>query len=148
MIKSTFEYLFTSQEQGKEFFMGVNANGTDVYISIAENGNPLHEKVQRKYAKQLEAARKNPKKEHWLMSKIMAEAIVTGWRGIIDEDGNEIPCTMENKVDAFNRHKKLFYAILKEATNEENFKADDVFDTDDDVYEEPIKGTEKNSKKS
>ena len=150
MTKSTFEHLFTSQEQGKEFFMGVNTNGTDVYFTIAENGNPLHEKVQRKYAKQLEAARKHPKKEHWLMSKIMAEAIVTGWRGVIDNDGNEIACTMENKVDAFNHHKKLFYAVLKEATNEENFKDDDLIldDDNDDVYEEPAKDTEKNSGKS
>ena len=146
MVKSTFDYLFTSTEEGKEIFMGVNKNGTDVYFTIAENGNPAHEKVQRKYAKQMENARKHPKKEHWLMSKIMAEGIVTNWRGVIDDDGNEIPCTMENKVNAFNHHKKLFYAVLKESSNEENYREDDFpdDDIDDDVYEGDIDGTEKN----
>jgi len=152
MTKSTFDTLFSTKEDGVEIFMGTNKNGTDVFFTIAESGNPNHEKAQRKYAKQLEAARKQPKKEHWLMSKIMAEAIVTNWRGVIDEKGKEIPCTLENKIDAFNRHKKLFYAVLKEATNEDNFRDFDDFEgdffEDDDVYEEPVRDTEKNSKKS
>jgi len=54
---------------------------------------------------------------------------------------------MENKIDAFNRHKKLFYAVLKESSNEENYKEDDFPDDafdDDDVYEEDVASTEKN----
>lgn len=147
--KSTFESLFATKEEGVEIFMGTNPDGSDVYFTIAENGNPAHEKSQRKYAKIMENSRNNPKKEHWIMSKIMAEGIVTNWRGVKDENGNELECTMENKVDAFNRHKKLFYAVLKESSNEDNFRDDDNFIGNyDEIYEEPEKATEKNSRKS
>ncbi len=140
---NTFEQLFTTNEDGVEIFMGTNSKGGDIFFTIAENGNEKHEKAQRKYAKQLEAARKNPKKEHYLMAKIMAEAIVTSWRGVLDDDGAELAPTMENKVDAFNRYKKLFFAVLKEANNEENF-----MDSDDLSPEEINEDTEGNSGKS
>ena len=147
--KSTFENLFTTSEDGVEIFMGTNPDGSDVYFTIAENGNPTHEKSQRKYSKLLEQSRKNPKKEHWLMSKIMAESIVTNWRGVLGEDGKPLACTMENKVDAFNKHKKLFYAVIKESLKEDNYKDDFIGDYDDDeIYEEPKEETEKNSGKS
>ena len=139
MTKSTFDSLFATNEDGVEIFMGTNADQSDIYFTIVESGNPKHEKAQRKYAKQLEAARKNPKKDHYLMAKIMAESIVIGWRGVKDDDGNELACTMENKIDAFNKYKKLFYAVLKEATNEENFR-----DFDTPSLAETNEDTEKN----
>jgi hypothetical protein len=140
---NTFDQLFTTNEDGVEIFMGTNSKGGDIFFTIAESGNEKHEKSQRKYAKQLETARKNPKKEHYLMAKIMAEAIVTNWRGVLDDDGNELAPDMENKIDAFNRYKKLFFAVLKEANNEENF-----IDIDDLSVEEINEDTEGNSGKS
>jgi len=122
-MKDTFEYLFSTNEKGVAIHMGINpANGEDVIFTIREAGCEHHEKTQRKYQKALSMVRKNPKKEHEILSKIMAEAIIVDWSGITDKKGKKIPCTSENKLDALIKQKKLFYAILTEASREENFQ--------------------------
>jgi len=141
MNKGTFEYLYTTEEDGVEIHMGVNANGESFYFTLRELGCEAHEKVQRKYNAALSRVRNNSKKEHEILSKIIAESILVDWRGVIDNKGKEIPCTMENKLDALMKHKKLLYAVMTESSKEENFRHID----DDDNSDED---TEKNSSKS
>jgi hypothetical protein len=140
-MKSTFDYLFSINEDGIDIHMGINANGDDIMFRLRESGCKEHEKAQRKYKKSLALTRKNPDKEHEVLSKIVAEAIIVDWSGVLDEKGKKLPCTFENKLENLKKYKKLFYEVLTEATNEENFR--DV----DPEYNE-AKDTEKNLSKS
>ena len=139
--QNTFDYLYSTNEDGVKVYMGINAKGDDIIFKLRESGCKEHEKAQRRHKKSLSLTRKNPDKEHEVLSKIVAEAIIVDWSGIIDEKGKAIACTFENKFEALKKYKKLFYEVLKEATNEDNFT------TMETEYDEAA-DTEKNSKTS
>lgn len=138
---SSFEYLYSTSDEGVEIPMGMNADGKEIIFKLRESGCKEHEKSQRRYQKSLSLTRKNPDKEHELLARIVAESIIIDWSNVIDEKGKEIPCTFETKFEALKKYKKLFYDVIKEASNEENFRD---FDPGYDEGED----TEKNLSKS
>ena len=139
--QSTFEYLYSTNEDGVDVHMGINAKGDDIIFKLRESGCKEHEKAQRRHKKSLSLTRKNPDKEHEVLAKIVAEAIIVDWSGVLDEKNKPVECTYENRFEALKKYKKLFYDVLTEATNEENFRN---FDPE---YDEAA-DTEKNLKKS
>lgn len=155
MTKSTFDELFLSDkdksENGVERMIGVNAKDEDVVLIIAEAGSERHSKAQRKYSKQLELTRKRPKAREKVQAQIIAESILVGWRGVLDENKNEIEPTVENKIEFLMKYNKLFYAVLDVANDSENYRAisidDDEEDTESIEIEDmvtPEEDTEKN----
>jgi hypothetical protein len=140
-MKSTFEHLYSVNEDGVNIPMGTNSKGDDIVFKLRESGCKEHEKAQRKYKKSLSLTRKNPDKEHEILSRIVAEAIIVDWSGVLNDKGKPLECTFENKFENLKKYKKLFFEILTEATNEENFR--DI----DPGYDEAA-DTEKNLKKS
>jgi len=104
---------------------------------VAPSGNPEHEKVQRQYAKLLERYRRNQNKQRKLYIEIIAKSILVGWKGVIDDDGNAIPCTVENKIEILTRYREVLIRIMEVAGDITSFQEDD---TEIDVSEE----TEKN----
>jgi hypothetical protein len=143
-MKSTFEQLYTTNEDGVNVPMGINANGDEIIFKLRESGCKQHEKVQRKYQKSLSLARKNPDKEHEILCRIVAEAIIVDWKGVLNEKGKPIACTFDEKFENLKKYKKLFYEVLSQSSNEENFNEIDPEYTSDTA----AKDTEKNLKKS
>ena len=149
-MKDTFVDLFKTDDDlaknGVEVPVGFNSKGKEVILIVAEAGNPKHEAVQRRYAKQLESTRRNPERHRAVLCKIVAESVLLDWKGILDEDGNERECTLESRVEALITYKKLFYAVMEAAADEGNFKAEEA--VEDETPEEVEKDTKGNSKKS
>ena len=128
-MKNTFDTLFTSDpdksENGTPITFGVNAKGDPVIFYIAEAGCENHEKVQRKYAKQLERSRHLPARREEIISKIIAESLLIKWEGVLDEKGKEVEPTYENKLEALRKYKRLYNEIMTIALDHENFIEED-----------------------
>ena len=125
-MQDTFTELFKTDdnlaENGIWVPMGYNSKNKEVSMLIAEAGNPKHEAVQRRYAKQLESTRRNAERHRNVLCKIVAETILLDWKGILDDNGKERKCTLEAKVEALVTYKKLFYAVMDAAGDENNFR--------------------------
>lgn len=125
-MQDTFIDLFKTDdnlaENGVKVPVGYNSKGKEVIFTVAEAGNPKHEAVQRRYAKALESTRRNPDRHRAVLCKVVAESILLDWEGVLDEDGNERECTLENRIEALITYKKLFYAVMDAAADEGNFK--------------------------
>ena len=50
---------------------------------------------------------------NWYMWKIIKiKKALHGWKGVLDDDGNELPCTEQNKETLFNCNKEYIDALL------------------------------------
>jgi len=150
MAKSTFDDLYISDDkkatEGVEFEIGTNIKGDPIFFTIAENGNPKHEKAQRKRSRMLERTRGSStsaiNRRDKIIAEVVAEGLLLSWRGVLDEEGNEVPSTFENKVEALLKYRKLQNEIL-ELSDEPIYYKEDEED-----QEEAKEETEKNSEMS
>jgi len=111
--------------EGAPITIGINTKDEPIIMYVAEAGNPTHKKVQRKYDRALETARNNPKRRRDLMAKIVATSILTGWSGVLDSKGKEIPYTIENGIEALLKYDKLNIEIMDAATDIENYRPEE-----------------------
>lgn len=123
-MESSFTNLFLSDIDVAEVYMGVNAKEDDIIFNLREVNCEAHEKSVRKYTKALERTRKNDKSHNKVLCQIIAESIIVDWNGVLDENGEQIESTFENKVENLIKYKKLMTAVMQEASNESNFKED------------------------
>lgn len=125
MSIATFDDIYSydkdKAETGVPIVVGVNQKGEDVTIYVAMAGSKKHELVQRKYSRQLERARKNEKLTRKIMAKIVAQSLLVDWENVLDQDGNSIEATIENKIEALLDHKKFYLAVLEASMDEANF---------------------------
>jgi len=140
---ATFEDEFTSELDIAELDFGFNSKNEPLRFIIRETGSPEHEKVQRKYSKALTASRRNRVRYRAVMAKIVGESILIDWKGVLDDEGNEVPCTLENKIEALTKYKKLFVEIIDFASDQTNFEVPET-ELDDEALS-PDEDTEKNS---
>jgi len=112
--------------EGAPITIGINSKDDPIIMFVAEAGNPMHKKVQRKYDRALETARNNPKRRRLLMAKIVAESILINWSGVLDSKGKEIKYTIQNGIDILLKHDKLNVEIMDAATDIENFRPEEV----------------------
>ena len=128
-MANTFDELFTSDPDkavnGIPVPVGINQNNEKVIFWIAEAGNEKHEKVQRKYSEDLELARNNDVLYREILVKIVAESLLVKWSGVLDDNGEELAPTLENKIAALTQYRKLYHKVMDIATSETKFKAGD-----------------------
>lgn len=125
MALNSFDSLFKSDEDkavnGVPVPMGINSNGDPIMVWVAELGNPKHEKCQRRFSKQLELSRKNRDAYNDIVAKMVAESILVNWQGFLDEAGQPIEPSFDNKLKMLRKYKKFMNAILEAAGDGENF---------------------------
>lgn len=129
MALSTFDKFFASDEEksknGVPIPFGFNADNEPITVWVAENGNPNHERCQRRYSRQLEQSRKNRALYNEVIAKIVAESILIKWEGFLDTDKKQIPPTTENKFGMLKKYERFMNAILAESANHDNFAIGD-----------------------
>lgn len=145
MPVSTFDEIYATDpeksEKGVPITIGINARDKPVILFVAEAGSERHVKVQRKHEKALARARNNKTLYNRISARIIAEAILVNWEGVLDENGNEAPCTLDNRHKALMDHKRLLLTVLEASQDPENYRPDiDEEMTDD----EEAADTEKN----
>ncbi len=52
-----------------------------------------------------------------LFAEAYAEAVVVGWKGVTDDDGNALPFTKENCVEVFTTMPDFFERVREDATD-------------------------------
>jgi hypothetical protein len=145
-IKSFDEIYKIDEDKSKngvpvEF--GFNDKEEMITLVIAEMGNEKNQKIMRKYDKALESSRHNKKRRNLIWAKIVAQSILIDWSGVLDDDGNEVEATEENKIIALVKYDRLFSDILEKAQETERFRPDDD-DEDSENAVEPEEETAEN----
>jgi len=128
--------------KGAPVNIGLNKKNKPVILYVAEAGNEKHLKATRSHERALEASRHNQAKRRMINAKIIAEGLLMGWSGILDKDGNEVPATMENKVEALMHSMKMMGDVVDAAQDRANY-IPDVTGADDEMID-PVEETEKN----
>jgi hypothetical protein len=128
MSKNTFDDLFKSDKDTVELPVGYNSKEEEVFLIIAESGSKAHRVSQRKHNQALERSRNNEKRRNKVFATIVAESILLDWKGMLDEKGNPIECTVENKIAKLLEYDKLMMAVVEASTEFANFKNDAEID--------------------
>lgn len=151
LVIPDLEKQFETTSDTYELYIGTNREEEEIVFVVAQAGNPEHKKVQRAYAQKLERARRNPVKRNRVIAEIVAKSLLKGWRGMLDDEGKEIPCTFENKVAVLTNKtygEQLFVQIMEAASDITNFQDLDeeegIEEGDDTEGLSPEEGTEKN----
>jgi hypothetical protein len=122
--------------------IGRNEKDEPIILIVAEANNSSNEKfakIARKYERSFEMSRRNAERRKQIWIKIVAEAILISWEGILDKDGREVPATLENKISMLGKYDDLLAEVLSVANDHSNYLPEDV------DIEEVNKETEKNS---
>lgn len=61
-----------------------------------------------------------------LMIKVFAQSVVIDWAGVVDIDGNEVPCTPLNVEALFTQKRDLFREVQNFASSIESFRKQEL----------------------
>ena len=105
--------------------------GQGASVKVARINNPNYLKVIRRFGKSI--AKKMSRGGGGQMDleagiaaakKAYAETILLDWKGIIDDDGNEIPYSKENALMMITNYHEFFTLIQELAGDEERFETE------------------------
>lgn len=104
------------------------AVGEDAFIIVKRMGGANQKSVEAAFAKHyqpyagaIQRGTFSKDKENEVMARIMSEAIVTGWEGICNEDGNAIEYTKENVQELLQDLPELRKELMEFSQNPQNF---------------------------
>lgn len=127
---ASFDKLYakdeSKSENGVPMEVGFNEKDEPIIFIIAEMGNAKNEKSMRRFEKALESSRRDKTRRRMVWAKILAESVLIDWKGVLDDKGEPIAPTFDNKVQALIKYDKLFTDVMEFAQNTDNFKPDDV----------------------
>ncbi len=135
---SLFKQFETSpdlERKGVLLDYGKNKDGTDIMIRIARAGG-----ANKQYDKRMEILTKPMRRQiqnetveaeaiDRVFRKVWAETVVLGWEHVQDEDGKEIPFSVDNCIALFEKLPDLFADIQEQSRKaalfrQENLEAD------------------------
>jgi len=122
--------------EGIPIEVGTNKNGEVIVMWVAEANhatNELFAKLVRKHDRAMEVSRRNPERRKKLWIRIVAEAILKRWEGVIDAEGKPVPATLDNKISALTRYDELMADILGTANDRNNYLPDDATNVEEDT---------------
>lgn len=135
----TFEREFVADIDTAELFIAENENGSDIVFIISRTRTSKHEFASRKYQEELERADGNPKRTNAVHAKIISESLLVSWKNVLNDNGEEVEPTTENKCAVLEKYPALISRIGSFASNVKNFKdkavegefADSVLDSEE-----------------
>lgn len=138
-VTGAFSKIYKDQDvlnsEGIEQVIGYNDKEQEMILIIAQAGNPIHQKAQRKYARALEKARTNKKKQNKIYARIIAESILLGWKGILDTKSKALPDSLDNRVEALADNSELMNEVLDIAMDRTNFIGEGKDETEEEATE-------------
>lgn len=116
MSKSIYEKFATDKKAEQEGITLDYGDGMEIRIARAGGSNTKFESLIQSKLRKYERLRQNDLLEiavlRPIMREIYAEAIVLGWSGVTDRDGNTLPFNKENAVQLFTDLPDLFEDIV------------------------------------
>jgi len=126
MGRSVYEAFETSKSLESD---GVVVDFGDFKFILARAGgsnrkfNAAVERRMRPHRRALQAGTLDPEVGDRIAAECFAEAVVLGWEGVTDRQGNPLPFTRENCVQLLLDLPDLFADLRTQATNLSNFLA-------------------------
>lgn len=99
----------------------------NIRISRAGGANTAYlrraEAVLKPYRRQIQSDTMDRSLIDDITRQLFAETVVKGWENVQDENGNDIPFTVENCVDLFTKLPDLFADVQEQAQRSALFRA-------------------------
>lgn len=92
--------------------------------SNAQKVNQSMAKYHKPYAKLIESNRLGIEETNLVMAKVFVDSCLISWKGVKDEEGNDLPYSFDNAVKLFTALPELFNALFKYCSEMESFKED------------------------
>jgi hypothetical protein len=129
MGKSSFDTLYAFDkdlaEKGARMYVGPNANGDDIYFVVAKSGNTENEKERMRKQKRLQATRFNKEVHNKVIAEVVAKTILLNWENVLDKNGDPLPATYENRLQALIDYPELFEDVVLFSADNANFVGED-----------------------
>lgn len=129
---SQFQTDQTAETDGIDLDYGVdNSTGEQIKIRIARAGGSnakfakLWDQKSKPYRRQIQTETLDNATAERLIHEVYAEAVVLGWSGVYDRDGNKLDYTVANCVKLFKDLPELFNDIRHVATNINAFRVEE-----------------------
>lgn len=129
-LYNTFKTDRNLETSGVWLNYGPNSKGGDQRIKVARAGgaNKSFQKAlttkMRPFRRQLETGTMDVAVADTLMLDVYAETVVLGWENIEDQDGNELPFSVENVKQLFADLPDLAADVRSQAQEIAIFRAD------------------------
>ncbi len=92
---------------------------------IARAGNPNYLAAQERNGKRKAA---NAEERQEVLYRSIAEGILLGWKDVTDNQGEQIPYSVDAAVKVLSDNPDLVTAILSEANDFDNYRREDIAD--------------------
>lgn len=127
--RSIFDLAETdlAAEENGRWFKDIFDNESDVDVCLRRLSSKASMLVRRRLDKKYR--HKTDSKGEYdedfavdVMTEQMAHGVVVDWRGIVDNDGKDIPCTPENALKLFRALPAFRDAVIMLCNNMENYR--------------------------
>ena len=108
-----------------ELYVGDNHKGDPIVFIVGRTQRPEHEKVARRYSKQLERSRRNPERQKKVMIEIAAKSLLVDWTGLIDDNNKVVPCNEITRIEVLTEYPELFSLVVDTASDTSIFREDE-----------------------
>ena len=118
---------------------------------IAKSGTARHVKIQAdvfdpvKHLMNLPSFKDDDRKK--LYAEVVAKSLLVGWRDMVDDDGNEIPYSVEAAQEMVLEIPELLEFVTQFSINHANYRAQTVEETAK-KFEKRLTGTESGAEKT
>jgi hypothetical protein len=84
----------------------------------------LQQKYLKPYARQIDKGLMDDKKERQLYVKIFVEACMVDWKGVVDDNNDEVLYSQENALELFTNLPDLFDFLVASSTDDNSYRED------------------------
>lgn len=101
--------------------------GDGVEVKLTRLNTKAAKEVRRREEKPYARLREIPEDiQEKVLTRIMAQAVIKEWKGVLDEKGKPIPCTAEAVEALLNELPDFREDLIFAAAQRETFKAEEV----------------------
>jgi hypothetical protein len=127
MTGQTMSYLFGS-DAAKETDGVVIQYGTTLRVRLARAGGAnisfakVMEEVRRPFARIIANELLPEETARTMLYEAYARSVVKEWSGMLDDNGTEIPFSVENCITAFEKYPDFFQFVFQESQRLANYR--------------------------
>lgn len=109
---------------------GTTEDGRPIQIKVARAGGSntkftkLMEQRAKPFRRQIQAGTADSKQMEKLVREVYAQSVVLGWENVQDENGNDMPFTVENCIKLFEDLPDLYTDLVQQSQEAALFKAE------------------------
>lgn len=131
---ATFGKIFsTNKDVEKEGIWLTYGEGLEVRIARAGGSNKTfaarYDVLTKPYRRLIQMEVQDKEVMEGLMRRLYAETVVKDWKGVTDENGNEVSFSVEACVEQFEKYPDLFADVVDNSTKIANYR-DEVREAD------------------